>query len=132
MSKLLQKMKSGGKDSAPAAASTSPDPPATLTTSDAYSRVLKDYSLLMEYKRLKQLAPTGIYVLPAADSLRRQSQAQDEERWSCKQQDAGCCMLWDDRRCNAVGYPARIRKLSRCDSLRELTQALAVSRCTVV
>jgi len=58
---------SDAKNAVPAASTTSPAASAPST----YIKVLKEYSLLMEYKRLKQQSPTGVYILPAADSLRR-------------------------------------------------------------
>lgn len=35
-----------------------------------YHKQLRDYSLLMEYKKLKALAPAGVYVLPSTENLR--------------------------------------------------------------
>lgn len=46
--------------------------PAGRTARNArYIKKLREYSLLLEYKRLKDLAPTGVYVLPTQESLWR-------------------------------------------------------------
>jgi len=36
-----------------------------------YMKNLKEYAIIMEYKKLKQLAPEGVYVMPSIDSIRR-------------------------------------------------------------
>jgi len=36
-----------------------------------YMKNLKEYAIIMEYKKLKQLAPEGVYVMPSTDSIRR-------------------------------------------------------------
>jgi ubiquitin-protein ligase len=57
-------------------ARTPPRPPGqteeTLVTLSEYkSQTVKDYSLTIEYKHLQLRAPSGVYVLPSFDSLRR-------------------------------------------------------------
>jgi len=48
--------------------------PATIQTEETgksrYIAKLKDYTLLMEFKKLKHQAPPGVYVIPSAYSLR--------------------------------------------------------------
>lgn len=43
----------------------------SISSHSRYLQTLKDYALLMEYKRLRMQSPLGIYVIPSTDSLRR-------------------------------------------------------------
>jgi len=62
--KSVRKDESQLTQSAPAAVES------TETGKSRYISKLKDYTLLMEFKKLKHQAPPGLYVLPSAHSLR--------------------------------------------------------------